>query len=184
MIKSVGINCGSVLIQKYSGSYLSAMFKRDFAKDKKDLFNEIIVVSINDPASAFGHQNAYPSAFYTNKNAGAEPSIRGKTFMVPINAWFSMNTRCAFPLVSLKSNQLTVTVTLRPIQELFQVRDIFDSENNYPYIKPDFNLEHFKMYRFLQSPPSVRINTQSLAFNNQQQIWNADVHLLCTCCFL
>ena len=67
--------------------------------------------SINDPANAFGRQNVYPNAFYTNKSTGAEPSIRGKTLMIPINAWFSMNTRCAFPLVSLMYNELTVTVT-------------------------------------------------------------------------
>lgn len=186
MIKSIEINCGSILIQKYSGAYLASMLERDFSKDKKDLFNEMTgnIASINDPSNAFGRQNVYPSAFYTNNGAGAEPSIRGKTLMIPINAWFSMNTRCAFPLVSLENNELTVTVTIRPIQELFQVRDIFDSENNYPYIRPDFNLEHFKMYRFLQSPPSVRIDTQSLAYDNQQQIWNADVHLSCTYCFL
>lgn len=186
MIKSIEINCGSVLIQKYSGSYLASMLERDFVKDKKDLFNEMTgnTASINDPANAFGRQNVYPNAFYTNKSTGAEPSIRGKTLMIPINAWFSMNTRCAFPLVSLMYNELTVTVTIRPIQELFQVRDIFDSENNYPYIKPDFNQEHFRMYRFLQSPPGININSLSQAYENQQQIWNADVHLSCTYCFL
>ena len=35
MIKSIEINCGSVLIQKYSGSYLASMLERDFVKDKK-----------------------------------------------------------------------------------------------------------------------------------------------------
>ena len=186
MIKSIEINCGSVMIQKYSGSYLSSMMNRDFTKEKKDLFNEMSgnIDSIKDPANAFGRSNTYPSAYFTNSNTGAEPSIRGKTLMIPINAWFSLNTRCAFPLTSLFYSDLTVTVTIRPIQELFQVRDIFDSDNKYPYIRPDFNQEHFQMYRFLQTPPAIRIDTLSGAYQNTQKVWNADINLSCTYCFL
>jgi hypothetical protein len=186
MIKSIEFNCGSVTIQKYSGSYLSAMVDRDFPKDKKDLFNEMSgnIDCINDPSNAFGRKNAYPSAYYSPLNAGAEPSIRGRTLMVPINAWFSLNSKCAFPLASLFNSDLTVTITIRPIQELFQVRDIFDSENYYPYIKPDFNQEHFQMYRFLQTPPAIRIDTLSQAYVIKQRNWNADINLSCTYCFL
>ena len=186
MIKSIEINCGSVMIQKYSGSYLSSMTNRDFTKEKKDLFNEMSgnIDAIHDPANAFGRKNTYPSAYFTNTTAGAEPSIRGKTLMIPINAWFSLNTRCAFPLTSLLYSELTITVTIRPIQELFRVRDIFDSDNKYPYIQPDFNQEHFQMYRFLQTPPAIRIDTLSRAYQNIQRIWNADINLSCTYCFL
>ena len=186
MIKNIEIHCGSVSIQKYSGSYLSSMMNRDFTKEKKDLFNEMSgnIDTINDPANAFGRKNSYPSAYFTNSNAGAEPSIRGKTLMIPINTWFSLNTRCAFPLISLLYNELTVTVTIRPIQELFQVRDIYDSDNMYPYIQPDFNQEHFQMYRFLQTPPAIRIDTSSSAYENKRRIWNADINLSCTYCFL
>ena len=186
MIKNVEIHCGSVMIQKYSGSYLSAMMERDFPKDKKDLFNKMSgnTEELNDPANAYGRKNSYPSAYFTKNNQGAEPSIRGRTLMIPINTWFSLNTRCAFPLASLLYNELTVTVTVRPIQELFQVRDVFDTDNMYPYIQPDFNQEHFQMYRFLQTPPSVRIDTSSQAYQNKQRIWNADINLSCTYCFL
>ena len=55
----------------------------------------------------------------------------------------------------MQYNELEITVTLRPIQELFQVRDVFDHENRFPYIQPDFNRNEFQMYRFLQSPPSI-----------------------------
>ena len=186
MIKSIEINCGSTLIQKYSGSYLSAMVERDFQKDKKDLFNEMSgnTASLNDPSNAFGRENAYPSAYYTDVTGGAEPSIRGKTIYIPVNTWFTLDSRCAFPLIALQYQELTITVTMRPIQELFQVRDIFDETNQYPYIQPDFNQEQFKMYRFLQSPPAIRIDTTSANYEYLQQIWNADIHLLSTYCFL
>ncbi|NBV53937.1 MAG: hypothetical protein EBR83_10545, partial [Verrucomicrobia bacterium] len=89
----------------------------------------------------------------------SEPSIRGRTLYIPLNAWFTLDSRCAFPLISLQYNELTITVTLRPIQELFQVRDVTDTANDYPYIRPDFNNEAYRMYRFLQTPPDVRIDS-------------------------
>ena len=186
MIKSIEIHCGSALIQKYSGSYLLAMMERDLTKTKKDLFNKMSgnVCEFNDPANAFGRENAYPSSFYTEVQGGAEPSIRGKTLYIPINTWFTMDSRCAFPLVSCRYHELTITVTIRPIQELFQVRDIFDETNHYPYIQPNFIMEHFKMYRFLQTPPNIRIDVDSNNYQYKQEIWNADIHLLSTFCFL
>jgi len=192
MIESVEINCGSTLIQKYTGDYLAAMVERDFNTEKKELFNRMSgnVAELNDPANAFGRVNMYPNSFYTNTSATgtSEPSIRSKTLYIPINTWFTLDSRCAFPLVSLQYNELTITVTLRPIQELFQVRDVTDFANSFPYIQPDFNNEVFHMYRFLQTPPDVRIDTnyQSIAnvYENQTSIWNADVHMMATYCFL
>jgi hypothetical protein len=190
MIESVEINCGSTLIQRYSGDYLAAMVERDFTAEKKELFYRMIghVPELNNPANAHGRTNMYPNAFYTNNAAGSEPSIRGRTLYIPINTWFTLDSRCAFPLISLQYNELTITVTLRPIQELFQVRDLADFKNFFPYIQPDFNNEMYRMYRFLQTPPDVRIdsNYQSIAnvYENQTSVWNADVHLLATYCFL
>jgi hypothetical protein len=184
MIREVVITCGSQIIQKYSGDYLSSMVDRDFTAEKKSLFNKMSgnVKELNDPENAFSRSNAYPSAFYTSNPAGAEPSIRGRTLYIPINTWFTFNSKCAFPLVSLQYNELVVSVTLRPIQELFRVRDVFDSSNNYPYMQPDFNLSQFQMYRYLQTPPSVDLTISN--YENTTTTWNSDVHLLCTYCFL
>ena len=184
MIRSVEINCGSILIQRYSGEYLLAMMERDFSSEKKELFNRMSgnVVELNDPANAYGRQNVYPSAYYTSNTTGAEPSIRGKTLYIPLNTWFSLNNQSAFPLICLQYNELTITVTLRPIQELFQVRDVFDPQYNHPYIQPDFTQEQFQTYRFLQTPPSIRIDSN--AYKNTVKTWNADIHLLSTYCFL
>ena len=83
------------------------------------------VEELNNPAYAFGRTNAYPSASYTTDTTGAEPSIRGRNLYIPINTWFTLNSNCAFPLVALQYNELNVSVTFRPIQDLFQVRDVF-----------------------------------------------------------
>jgi len=184
MIKEIVITCGSLTIQKYSGEYLAAMVERDFSAEKKDLFNKMTgnVPEFNDPANCNARVNTYPEAFYTTNSNGAEPSIRGRNIYIPINTWFTLDTRCAFPLISLQYNELVISVTLRPIQELFQVRDIFDNQNQYPYIQPDFNQSIFQMYRFLQTPPAVILTAEN--YKNQVSVWNADIHLMSTYCFL
>lgn len=184
IISEITITCGSILLQKYSGAYLAALVERDFSADKKKVFNEMSGNNpeIYDVANAYGRLNAYPSAYYTGTGAAAEPSVRGRTLYIPISTWFTMDSRCAFPLIALQYNELYVNVTLRPIQQLFQVRDVFDPENQYPYVQPDFTKSQFAMYRYLQTPPGVLLNPQY--YTNQTTTWNADVNLLATYCFL
>ena len=196
MISEITITCGAALIQRYSGQYLSAMVERDFPKEKKDLFYKMTgnITEINDPGNAFSRMNTYPSAFFTgsitgmNGNPqGSEPSIRGRQLFIPINTWFTLDSRCAFPLVALQYNELHINVTLRPIRELFQVRDVFDSGNNFPYVQPDFNQPQFNMYYFLQTPPAFDIYDPSGisdVYQNKMNNWNADIHLMTTYCFL
>lgn len=186
IIKEIVVSCGSQVIQKVSGEYLHAFIERDFNADKKDLLNRMMgnTKEFNDPANAYGRQNVYPNAFHTTNAAGAEPSIRGRNIYIPINLWFTLDSRCAFPLVCLQYNELTITVTLRPIQELFQVKNIFDFSNNYPYIQPDFTQEQFQMYRFLQTPPDINIKKGSNSYTNTTTTWNADIHLISTYAFL
>ena len=189
MIKEITIQVGSFTLAKYSGEYIAACVDRDFNSEKKKLFNTMSgnINECNDPANAFNRANTYPSAYFdvnTSDVIGTEPSIRGRKIYVPINSWFTLDSRCAFPLISLQYNELEIYVTLRPIQELFQVRDIFDTTNNFPYIQPDFNQARFQMYRFLQSPPSGDTSVESGNYINQINNWNADIHLMTTYAFL
>uniref|UniRef100_A0A6C0DNC4 Major capsid protein N-terminal domain-containing protein n=1 Tax=viral metagenome TaxID=1070528 RepID=A0A6C0DNC4_9ZZZZ len=184
MIKEITITCGSLLLQRYTGEYISAMVDRDFTNEKKELFNKMTgnVPELNDPGNAFHRENTYPSAFYTENSSGAEPSIRGRQLYIPLNAWFMLNPGCAIPLICLQYNELVINVTFRPIQELFQVRDVYDNVYQRPYVQPDFTLPQFQMYRFLQTPPAVDIALSN--YENKTNTWNADVHLLATYCFL
>ena len=205
-IKEVEIRCGSFVLARYSGDYISAMVERDFTEEKKANFKRMSgnVPELNNPAIAHLRTNTYPNAFYDNGHlpgtGGIEPSIRGRNIYVPLNAWFTLESRCAFPLVSLQYNELEISVTLRPIQEMFQVRDVLDVDPDsnfyYPYVKPDFNLDRFQMYRFLQGPLKQNIihntdvsspdygNPDEEAYANRINLWNADVHLISTYAFL
>lgn len=184
MINKITIACANYTIQEYSGGYLLSAVQRDFPDDKKQLFYEMIghTPELNDPANSGTRVNSYPNAYYTTNPAGAEPSIRGRILYIPLNAWFGLKTQQAFPLVALQYNELTITITLRPIQELFQIRDVYDAVNNYPYIAPNFNVEYMQYYRFLQTPPDNILGSGS--YVDKRVLWNTDIHLICTYAFL
>lgn len=184
MIRQISITCGNQTLQQYSGQYILSAVQRDFSTDKKALFDQMTgnIPELNDPGNAGTRVNAYPNAYYTTNPAGAEPSIRGRTIYVPLNSWFGLKTQMAFPLVALQYNELQITVTFRPINELFQIRDVMDYTNNFPYIQPNFNQYYQQLYRFLQPPPDVELGVTS--YIDRRTIWNSDINLNCTYCFL
>jgi len=184
MISKVTITCGNQTLQEFSGNYILSSFQRDVGTAKGDLFGTMIgnVPEVTDPGNSGANVNSYPNAYYTNNPAGAEPSIRARTIYIPINAWFNLKSQNAFPLVALQYNELHINITMRPLQELFVIRDVFDSVNNFPYVAPNFNLWYMQMYRFLQTPPDIELGVNS--YTDTRSLWNADIHLNCTYCFL
>jgi hypothetical protein len=129
-----------------------------------------------DPANAFGRNNIYPNAVHSA--LGAEPSIRGRQLRVPIPIFWALNSQQAFPLVCLQYNELQVEVTLRPIRELFQIRDV--TQPGAPVVAPNFNIAEHKPYRFLNPPPNVDLTYNGTELSN----WNENIHLSCTYAFL
>ena len=184
IISRITITCGNQKLQQYSGQYILNSARRDFSKTKLELFNEMIgnVPELNDPANAGARVNAYPNAFYTTSPAGAEPSIMGRTLYIPLGAWFNLVTEQAFPLVALQYNELQISVSFRPINEWFTIRDVMDYTNNFPVIAPNFNQFYQQFYRFLQTPPDEELGPTS--YVDTRTNWNADIHLNCTYCFL
>jgi hypothetical protein len=184
MISKISITCGNYTLQEYSGDYLLASVQRDFNNTKLDLFNTMIgqITELVDPGNANGRINSYPNSYYTENLAGSEPSIKGRILYIPLNNWFGLKSQMAFPLVALQYNELHINITLRPINQLFVIRDVFDATNNYPYIAPNFNQWYQQFYRFLQPPPDVNIAIDS--YSDQRTIWNADIHLMCNYTFL
>ena len=184
IISKITITCGNQTLQEYTGNYILATVQRDYSTEKLALFNKMTgnVPELNDPANAGSRVNSYPNAFYTDTQGGPEPSIRGRIIYIPLNAWFSTKSQMAFPLVALQYNELYINVTFRPVNQLFQIRDVFDNVNNYPYIAPNFNAFYMQFYRFLQPPPDLTLNIDS--YTDTRTAWNADVHLECTYCFL
>lgn len=183
MISKISITCGNQTLQEFSGNYLLASVQRDYTSEKKQLFDKMTgnIPDLVSPENV--HYGYYPNAEYTTSAVGAEPSIRGRTLYIPLNSWFMCKSQMAFPLTSLQYNELHITVTFRPISELFQIRDVTDAVNEYPFVAPNFNLAYAQFYRFLQTPPSSIIDDRTI-FPDNRVLWNTDVHLNCTYCFL
>lgn len=184
IISRISITCGNQKLQEYSGQYILSSAQRDFSGEKLDLFNNMIgnVPEFNDPGNFGARVNAYPNAYYTSNPAGAQPSIMGRTLYIPLGAWFNLVTTQAFPLVSLQYNELHISVSFRPINEWFTIRDVMDYTNNYPVVAPNFNQFYMQFYRFLQTPPDTVLGATS--YVDTRSIWNADINLNCTYSFL
>lgn len=211
MIKEVKFLVGAQVIQKFTGDYLHSLVERDFDEAKKDLYYKMTgnVAELNDPANAFNRNNFYPSAWPTNspnyKSVGPEPSIRSRKLYVPLNIWFTMASKMAFPLVSLQYNEMHIEITLRPVNELYVIRDVesvgddIRPNRGVPvgnYIQPNVNNQLHQMYRFLQPPPdpiatpnattykSLKDMVKSDYYIDQRINWAADIHLISTYAFL
>jgi len=184
MISKITITCGNQKLQEFSGQYLLSAVQRDFSYSKLELFNEMIgnIPELNDPANAGSYVNSYPNAFYTTSPSGAQPSIAGRILYIPLNTWFSLKSQMSFPLVSLQYNELQINITIRPINELFKIRDVGDYVNNFPYVAPNFNQYYMQMHRFLQTPPDETLGPDS--YIDRRSVWNPDINLNCTYCFL
>ena len=184
LIKEISITCGGQLLQKYSGSYIMNMVNRDFSEEKKHIFNDMTgnTKEMNDPSNTENRVNTYPNAFYSSNENGSYPTIFSRKLYIPINAWFTMSSKMAFPLIATQNSELHINVTMRSIEELFTIRDVEDNANNYPRIRPNFNNINHQLYRFLQTPPSIELTDDT--FGNKQTLWNADIHLIANYCFL
>ena len=199
MIENVRFTVGGHLIQEFTGQFLHNMVERDFDNAKKELFYKMTghTPEMNNPAYTDSNAGYYPSAFYGGDAndatfcqkygaAGSEPSIRARQLYIPLNIWFTMAAKMAFPLVSLQYAELQIEVTIRPVQELFTVNEIFTNDGDVYQpvpIQPNFNENQYGMYRFLQTPPGVNINDDGI-YQDRRTNWNADVHLVSTYAFL
>jgi len=184
IISDITITCGNQQLQKYSGQYILNSARRDFSGRKLALFDDMIgnVAELADPANAGARSNAYPNAYYTDSPAGAQPSIAGRTLYIPLGAWFNLLTTQAFPLVALQYNELQISVSFRPINQWFTIRDVQDYVNNFPVVAPNFNQFYMQFYRFLQTPPDVLLGPTS--YVDTRTNFNANISLNCTYCFL
>lgn len=143
IIKNIRIRCGNSLLQEYTGEYISVCAKRDYKKEELEKFNVMIgnTPELNDPSLPFLNISpalirgvvGYPSAFFDKTSltgGGPEPSIRGRKLYVPINAWFCNTSKMPFPLISCQNSELFIDITLRPLKELFVIRDVSNFYQN------------------------------------------------------
>jgi len=208
MMKRVRFIVGGQVIQEYTGDHLYNLVERDFDDAKKDLYHKMTgnETELNDPANAFGRNNEYPNVWPDTtdkyKTLGPEPSIRARKLFIPLNIWFTLAAKMAFPLVSLQYAELHIEIEMRPVNEMFIIRDVehiqfikYDSSGNsiygpQPHIRPNFNNHLYQFYRFLQPVPTKNnfLDISGLRnsdfYEDKRTNWAADVHLISTYAFL
>ena len=183
-IEEVTYSIGGQKIQQYTGEYIYNLKQRDFY-NKVEIFDKMTgnVNELKDPANANNRNNEYPNSYFNETTEGSEPSIRGRKLYIPLSSFFSFNSKMAFPLVCIQYNELTINVKIRPLKELFTIKDITNVTNNkFDRIQPNFNITEHAFYRFINPPPSIELNADD--YENQTNRFNADVHLISTYCFL
>ena len=193
IIHEVTFTIGGRIIQKFSGSYLQNIVERDFDSNKKELYNIMTgnVDELNNPANYSNRSNNYPNAFklYDASINGIEPSIHSHNLYIPLNTWFTLLSNMALPLICLQYAELEINFTLRPIQDLFTIKDIIDntsynSYNEIPRIQAEQNKDtRYGFHRFIQEPPFRDISSGTVYLDQRTNI-NTNIHLMTTQCFL
>ena len=139
MIKNIKISYGNNILQEFSGTYIHNKSNRDLSNAKLNLFNEMTgnIPELNDPANAFSNNGRYPSSLKI-KNNPTYPSIRGRKLYIPICFWFSENISQSLPLCAVDYNEIFIDIIIRPLRELFVVRDQRDYMKN-RWTPPEFS---------------------------------------------
>ena len=181
MIKEVRFSVGGQIIQRFTGNYLQNLVERDFDECKKQMYYNMTgnIAELNDPGNSGTRTNVYPSAYYDGSQLGCEPSIRARKLYIPINVWFTLAAKMAFPLISMQYNELYIDIEMRPVNELYVVRDVMSIDMNYQQANQTETL--FQFYQFLQQPPNPQLDYINA---DKRTNWAADIHLISTYAFL
>ena len=192
MIKSVEIKSGGTVISKFSGEYLSCLIQRDYNEEKKKLWNKMTgnIPEVFDPANSHGRINVYPNVFF-KEGQNIEPSIRERKLYIPLNAFFSDSSKMSLPLVALQYQEIFITITLRPLYDLYTINNIDavtdDNTTGISYrIRPNPNEIHHQLWKFLQPPINNNINNETgfIPRDGIGTFWIPDPHIISTFIFL
>jgi hypothetical protein len=185
MIERVRFTIGGQVIQEFTGQYLHNMIERDYDANKKELYYKMIghVPELNDPANAHDRVNVYPNAYKMDGSSGPEPSIRSRSLYIPLNIWFTLASKMAFPIAALQYNEFHIEVDLRPVNELYVIRHIPDNDDKGSYYhQSNLNEAKEQFHRFLHPPPTAGLLDED--FTDTRTNWDTDIHLISTYAFL
>jgi hypothetical protein len=166
IVKSVEINCGSFRIQKYSGEYISAMVEGFLGGEEGHFRQNDRKRGDKQPGERLRKRK--PPILHGKRERA--PSIR--TNAMPINAWYTLDSKCAFPLISPVQR---VVYNASPTGT--HPRDVFDPDNYFPTSSPTLTWSDSRCIGSCR--PAQRENPVG-AYEYTTRTWNTDVHLMNT----
>jgi hypothetical protein len=169
MIRYVSLLINGQEIVRHTGEWMKLYANTQFDSNKKAILDRMIgnTPDMYDPANSNNRINQYPHSISTS-TASAQPSIAGRTLMIPLHFWFCETVGQALPLIALQQSEVEIVVELRNAYDLFTVRDVrttVDGSANSTYfgtrIAPDASDTNFNLSHFL-SPPLYAAPTQNV----------------------
>ena len=188
MIHHVSILVNGQELVRHTGEWMKLYANLTFDANKRAILDRMIgnVPDLYDPANAQGRLNQYPHSI-SSSNQNAEPSIPGRTLLIPLHFWFCETIGQALPMVALQQSEVEIVVELYNAYSLFTTRDVRPTVNNVTNtlfgnrIPPDSSDTNFAMRHFL-SPPlyNAPITNVVPGLNT----WNFNPFLECNYIFL
>lgn len=143
IIQNVGFFIGGQKIQEFDGAYMVAKAQADYDVDTFTKWQRLVgdVPELTNPqkgiyaggSASIGYPLVFPDSAVPAAN---RPSIFGREIQVPLPFWFTETTYESLPLLSLQLMECEVQITLRSIQELYQ---ILDPSGN--VVRPGFKMQ-------------------------------------------
>ena len=187
MIRNISVLINGHEIVRHTGEWMKLYANLTFDPNKKAILDRMIgnLPEMYDPANAGDRINQYPHSI-SSATTNAEPSIRGRTLLIPLHFWFCETVGHALPLVALQQSDVEIVVELRNMYDLFTARDVRPSSSTFgTRIAPESGDSNFFISHFL-SPPlysSPQSNALDLAswnlngFIEASYIFVSDVEL-------
>jgi hypothetical protein len=176
MIHHVSLLINGQEIVRHTGEWMKLYANLTFDANKRAILDRMVgnVPELYDPANTEDRVNQYPHSISTSTSY-AEPSIRGRTLLVPLHFWFCETIGHALPLIALQQSEVEIVVELQNAYSLFITRDVrttVDGALNSNFgvsVAPDASDTRFQLNHFLSPPvfgnPIVNVNPGLTSWN-------------------
>lgn len=184
MIRRVSILINGQEIVRHTGEWMKLYANLTFDANKKAILDRMIgnIPELYDPANALGRTGIYPSAVSPSALIDAEPSIHGRTLMIPLHFWFCETIGQALPMVALQQSEVEIVVELNNAYQLFTVLDVrTSSPTSGKRIPPEPSAIEFSMFHFLSPPLSSQPKENKVP---SLRTWNMNPFLECNYIFV
>lgn len=137
-VRQLGVRCidrvtffvGGTKVQEFTGDWIAARAALDMDQTAYQKWRVMVgdVPELFDPANGIYADPAggYPNVVVWSSAPGAQtnaPSIPSRRLRIPLGLWFSDFIENALPLVALQSHFAEIQIQLRPIRDLYTIRD-------------------------------------------------------------
>lgn len=194
MIQEISILINGTAVVTMTGEWMKLLTYMKYTKTKRNLIDEMVgnVPELYDPANANGRINQYPNAIQPSNppTSNPAPSIPGRQLTIPLSFWFCEDIAQSLPLVALTEAEVEVSVTFRPIYQLFTIIDPRDVSNpnatssnplgTYRQRIPGAVGDNFLGIQNFLSPPDF----YGVATNLMMQNWNLNPYVEANYIFL